>query len=378
MKFITYKIVILNAMFMLMSCGEDKKPSTAVGVETLDDRILVTQAQFDQNKMVLGGIEEKMFTSVVSVNGMIDVPPENKAVVSATLGGYIKQTHLLIGDKIEKGQKLITIENPEFVTLQQDYMEVGEELNYLKSEFDRQKIMRAENITSERSFLKAESQYKSALANHNGMRKKLEMLNISISNVSQGNISSVATIYAPISGSITKVNVSIGAYVSPATPILEIINNDHIHLELSIFEKDIMKIKKDQNIEFTIPEASSEVFNAKVYLVGTAINADRTIKVHAHLDEESDKNFLTGMFVNANIITDAEMRFAVPDETISASDDIQYVLVLDEAREGDYYFKQIEVQVISNQKGYSIIESQNTFNATDQFLTKGAFRLINE
>lgn len=378
MKFITYKIVILNAMFMLMSCGEDKKPSTAVGVETLDDRILVTQAQFDQNKMVLGGIEEKMFTSVVSVNGMIDVPPENKAVISATLGGYIKQTHLLIGDKIEKGQKLITIENPEFVTLQQDYMEVGEQLNYLKSEFDRQKIMRAENITSERSFLKAESQYKSALANHNGMRKKLEMLNISISNVSQGNISSVATIYAPISGSITKVNVSIGAYVSPATPILEIINNDHIHLELSIFEKDIMKIKKDQNIEFTIPEASSEVFNAKVYLVGTAINADRTIKVHAHLDEESDKNFLTGMFVNANIITDAEMRFAVPDETISASDDIQYVLVLDEAREGDYYFKQIEVQVISNQKGYSIIESQNTFNATDQFLTKGAFRLINE
>ncbi|MCO4821999.1 MAG: efflux RND transporter periplasmic adaptor subunit [Flavobacteriaceae bacterium] len=378
MKFITYKIVILSAMFMLMSCGEDKKPSTAVGVETLDDRILVTQAQFDQNKMVLGGIEEKMFTSVVSVNGMIDVPPENKAVISATLGGYIKQTHLLIGDKIEKGQKLITIENPEFVTLQQDYMEVGEQLNYLKSEFDRQKIMRAENITSERSFLKAESQYKSALANHNGMRKKLEMLNISISNVSQGNISSVATIYAPISGSITKVNVSIGAYVSPATPILEIINNDHIHLELSIFEKDIMKIKKDQNIEFTIPEASSEVFNAKVYLVGTAINADRTIKVHAHLDEESDKNFLTGMFVNANIITDAEMRFAVPDETISASDDIQYVLVLDEAREGDYYFKQIEVQVISNQKGYSIIESQNTFNATDQFLTKGAFRLINE
>ena len=77
-------------------------------------------------------------------------------------------------------------------------------------------------------------------------------------------------------------------------------------------------------------------------------------------------------------LSDAEMRFAVPDETISASDDIQYVLVLDEAREGDYYFKQIEVQVISNQKGYSIIESQNTFNATDQFLTKGAFRLINE
>ncbi len=63
---------------------------------------------------------------------MIDVPPENRAVINATMGGYIKTTPLLIGDNVRKGQALVTIENPEFVRLQQEYMEVNEQLTYLQ------------------------------------------------------------------------------------------------------------------------------------------------------------------------------------------------------------------------------------------------------
>ena len=106
------------------------------------------------------------------------------------------------------------------------------------------------------------------------------MLHISIAQVEKGNISSTSSIFAPISGSITKINVTKGTYVSPASPILEIIDNTHIHLELSVFEKDIMKIKKGQPIQFQIPEASSDTFDAEVYLVGTSIGENRTIKVH--------------------------------------------------------------------------------------------------
>ncbi len=63
------------------------------------------------------------------------------------------------------------------------------------------------------------------------------MLNIYPARVEKGNITSIINIYAPISGSITKVNVSKGTYVSPTTSILEIIDNDHIHLELSFLKK---------------------------------------------------------------------------------------------------------------------------------------------
>ena len=381
MKHNLYKIVTLSIVFVLFSCGEKNNQSTEgenQSKEITDDRISVTEAQFTHSNMTLGNIEEKSFPIVVNANGMIDVPPENRAVVNAIMGGYIKTTPLLVGDKVKKGLILVTIENPEFVSMQQQYMEVNEQLTFLKAEYDRQVTMKAENITSQKSYLKAESDYKTAVARHTGLDKQLRMLNISPSRVRKGEITSIVSIYAPISGSITKVNVTKGTYVSPANEIMEIIDTDHIHLELSVFEKDIVKVKKDQEINFKIPEATSDTYKAEVHLVGTSIEANRTIKVHGHLENDSNHNFLTGMFVEANIITDSHLANALPSESIIVIDGTSYVLVLDK-KEGDiYYFNQEEVAVKDNYNGFSEIENTDVFKSNTQFLTKGAFNLIGD
>ncbi len=83
--------------------------------------------------MQLGTLTEQAFNEIVKTTGFIDVPPQNKASVSTFLGGYVKRTPLLVGDKIRKGQLVATLENTEYVELQQQYLEVAEQLNYLKS-----------------------------------------------------------------------------------------------------------------------------------------------------------------------------------------------------------------------------------------------------
>ena len=173
MKKRTYILIIAQAMF-LYHCGEKKNIETSTAIpENSDEGITVTEEQFKTGGMALGSLEEKVFPVTIQTNGSIDVPPENRAVVSATMGGYIKQTPLLIGDSVKKGQMLVIIENPEFVTLQQDYMEVKQQLTYLQSEYDRQKTLQEENITSQKSFLKAESDFKTANARYNGLKKQL-------------------------------------------------------------------------------------------------------------------------------------------------------------------------------------------------------------
>ena len=326
--------------------------------------------------MSLDTIKEMSFPITVQSTGMIDVPPENRAVINATMGGYIKTTPLLIGDKVRKGQALVTIENPEFVTLQQDYMEVNEQLTYLQSEYERQKTMVAENITSQKSFLQAESAFKTAKARYNGLRKQLQMLNISPSSVEAGNISSIVTIYSPIAGSITKVNVTRGTYVSPATAILEIIDNDHIHLELSVFEKDIMKLKKGQLISFKIPESSNHTYKAEVHLIGTAIEDNRIIKVHGHLENESEVNFLPGMFVEAGIVIESAFAKALPETAIVKSEDNHFVLKLTEENEEGYYFDQVAVKVGNTYEGQIAFTSLENVSMEDKFLTSGAFNLV--
>ncbi len=345
---------------------------------TADQGIHLSHEQFEHNGMLLGSLEERTFPATIHANGTIDVPPENRSVVSAIMGGYVKNAPLLIGDFVIKGQVLLTIVNTEFITLQQNYMEVKQQLAYLQSEYERQKTMVAENITSHKSFLKSESEYKTTLARFNGLRKQLAMLHISPEDVENGNITSTVTLYAPISGSITDINVNKGTYVSPASPILEIIDNDHIHIELSVFEKDVLKLKKGQKILFRIPEASTETYEGEVHLIGTSINENRTITVHGHPEKGQNRSFMTGMFVEASVVVDTVAAKALPSEAIVSIGDISYVLVLDTENGNNRSFTQTMVQVAETFDGYTVISNAEEFKPTDRFLVKGAFNLIAE
>ncbi len=362
-----------------MACGNsEKRNDSAVEESSNANQIIITKQQFEGEKMQLGKLENQVFNETVKTSGMIDVPPHNKASVSSFVGGFITRTPLLIGDKVKKGQLLVTLENPEFVEIQQQYLEIAEQLNYLKSEFKRQQTLYNEKITSEKNFLKSESTYKSSLAQYNGLRKKLTMMNINPSTVEQGQVTSTINLYSPINGFVTKVNISNGVFVSPSDVILEIVDTDHIHIELSVFEKDILKIKKGQKILFKIPEASSEIFEAEVHLVGTTIDeTNRTVKVHAHIINEDQTNFIVGMFVEANIITDNINNLALPIDAILEINDDYFVLVLDKKLNDSYYFEKIKIELGKQTETYASV--LNSAGLTDKdILIKGGYMLLSE
>ena len=340
-----------------------------------DYRIKISKDQFEANKMTFTQLEMKSFPVKVEVNGMIDVPPENKVTISSPMGGYISKAPLIEGDIVKKGQFLVALENPEFVTIQQNYLEAKAQRGYLRAEYDRHKTMRDENITSEKQFIKAESEYNTIKARYNGLKKQLQMLNISIKALEGGDITSTINMYSPIDGSVTKVNINKGSYVSPATSILEIIDNEHTHLELSVFEKDILKIKKGQKIVFTVPEATDETYEAEVYLVGSIIEDNRTINVHGHPLDDS-KRFLTGMFVDAEIITDSQSSIALLSNAIVEEENEHYILVLDEQTQTDYYFTKTNIEIENVNEGYTSIKQNSELKKEDKILNRGAFSLI--
>jgi len=369
-------IQIAAVYLLLMGCGNKNNAEPTSDEQAETTGIRVTQNQFDTNDLMLGTMEKRTFPKMVETSGMIDVPPENRASITAFMGGFVKNTSLLIGDQVKKGQLLVTLENQEFVQMQQDYLEVFNQLDFLKAEFERNQTLFEEKIASQKNFLQAKSNYETAKARYQGLREQLQMLNISPSRVEQGNITSQAVIYAPISGSVTKMNVSKGSYISPATEILEIVNNDHVHLELTVFEKDILKVKKGQRIRFRIPEASEETFDAEVHLVGTSIdNTDRSIKVHGHLAHEEEANFLPGMFVDAKIMTDTIKTWSLPEEAVIESEGTYYILKLTGKEDGGYTFERVAVKQGNTYDGYTEIIATG-LNETDQFLTKGVFDLI--
>ena len=372
------RIYIIFLVLVIFSCAKSQKEESAEAQEVIDTAITVSKTQFDGENMSLVELTKYPFNDVIHVNGMTDVPPNNKASISTFAGGYVKRTPLLIGDKVRKGQPLVTLENTDYVEIQQQYLEVAEQLNYLKSEYKRQQTLFDEKITSEKNFLKAESTYKSTLAMYNGLQKKLRMMNINPQSVEQGNITSAITIYAPIEGSITKVNISNGTYVAPSDKIMEIVNTDHIHLELTAFEKDILKIKKGQQIRFKVPEASDSIYDAEVHLVGTSVDAtDRTVKIHGHIEDESHLRFVTGMFIEAEIITASTEGFALPKDAVAEIDDAFFTLVLKEQTADGYVFDKVKLEVGKQTEDF--VEVLNSDVLEDKkVLGKGTFMVLLE
>ena len=371
-----YRIVLLA--LLLASCGRSEKTSSTEATESADlsNIVMITKRQFDESAMKLGALKKIDFEDEIHVNGTIDVPPQNRAVVSVPIGGYVTHTTLIIGDKVEKGQTLLTIQNPEFVKLQQEYLEVKEQLRYLEAEYYRHQKLYDENITSEKNFLRSESEYKTALARYTGLKSQLKLLYISTKQVESGNISTETKIYSPISGSITKMNITTGAYISPATEILEIINTDHIHLELAVFEKDILDLKEGMSIEFSVPEASKEIYHGKVYRIGNSIDENRRVIVHGHIEDESESNFINGMFVDAAIVVKTSPQTALPETAVIESAQRQYVLKLLETTEDGYKFEAVEVEVLDTDNGLVAINSAESFDENDQFLVEGAFGVM--
>ena len=376
MKNIKYTILLTLLILGFSNCKNESATKTETQETPQQNGILVTKKQFENSKMKLGALTKRAFPDIVKTTGMIDVPPQSKAVITSYYAGNVKKSNLLIGDKVRKGQALVTIANPEFVDMQQEYLEVSEQLHFLKTEYERQKTLFKEKISSQKNYLKAKSEYDRTKARYNGLRKKLQMLNINPSSVAQGNITSTITLFSPISGSVTKVNVSKGTYVSPQDIVMEVINTDHIHIELSAFEKDILKIKKEQHITFKIPEASDSIYVAEVHLVGTAIDEEtRTVKVHGHLHDEKKHNFAIGMFVEAAIETASVEAFALPEEAVVDQGNQKVVLVLVEQKNNQYTFKTISVKIGKQQDGYIEILYDN-IKPSDKILIKGTYDLV--
>lgn len=370
-------IYILVFSFLLIACGQSEKNKAPLVDEASNtNQILVSQKQFEGENMQFGKLEKQAFYETIKTSGMIDVPPSNKANINAFMGGYITKIPLLIGDKVKKGQLLVTLENPEFIEIQQQYLEIAEQLSYLKSEFTRQQTLYNEKISSQKNFLQAESTYKSSLAQYNGLRKKLIMMNLDPTSVEQGKITSTLNLYAPINGYVSQVNVSNGSYVSPSDAILEIVNTEHIHLELLVFEKDVLKITKGQKILFKIPEASEDTYSAEVYLVGKTIDeTTRMVKVHAHIDEKTD--FIVGMFVEASILTAEDNSLALPNEAVFEIDNNFFCLVLNSKKNDTFYFDKVKLDIEKQTETHTAIRNSDSLINKD-ILTKGGFMLLGE
>ncbi|MDB4286171.1 efflux RND transporter periplasmic adaptor subunit [bacterium] len=375
--------LIVASVFSLASCTSKTDPSSIEVVSTesvAEEGYNLTKLQFTSSDMELGKLEMKEFHEIVKANGMFDVPPKNRATISTYFAGTVKSIRLLTGERVKKGQVLFTLENPDYVQLQQDYLEAKGQLTFLKSDYERQKNLFQDKVTSQKKYLQAESDYTVTRVKLKSLSKKLTLMGINADVLSIENIRTTITVKSPINGFVTQVNITRGAFLTPSQTAITIVDTDYLHVELTIFEKDLPKVRIGQSIQFSIQEDNSKEYKASVHLVNKTVDPEkRTIGIYGYLsDEKLASKFNPGMYVEADILTTSESRTSLPQDALVEVEGKYYVLVLSNSTNEGYSFVKKEVETDLSNNGYVEILNANDFQDNSEILTRGAFNLITE
>lgn len=364
-------IIIVFALTALTACNSHKTEEKTEATQN-GNSVELTDAQLKNAKIETGKIEQRSISSLLKVNGSIDVPPQNMVSISAPLGGYLKSTKLLAGMHINKGENIAVMEDQQYITLQQDYLTAKAKLAFTEEEFHRQEELNKNKAASDKVFQQAKTDFTSQKVLVKALSEKLKLIGINPETLDENNLSRSINITSPIDGFVSHVNINIGKYANPSDILFELVNPADIHLALNIFEKDIDKLFIGQKLIAYTNNNPQKKYPCEIILIGKDLSHDRSVEVHCHF-EQYDKTLIPGMFMNAEIEVQSNNALVIPTDAIVRFEGSQYIFI--EIAKGKYEMQQ--VTTANSENGFTQISFPENFDAASKtFVTKGAYTLL--
>lgn len=362
-------IIILSLALLFNAC------STAPQEQAEEKTSTPSMVSLNAKQIANAGIssamgERRSISSILKVNGKIEVPPQNIVSVSIPLGGYLKSTHLLPGAKIKKGEVIAVIEDPQYIQIQQDYLTSLAKLNYAEKEFARQKELNQSKASSDKVMQQAESDFMSQKISTKSLYEKLKLIGVNPESLNENTISRSVNVYSPIEGFVSKVNVNIGKYVNPSDVIFELINPTDIHLGLTVFEKDVAKLFIGQKLMAYTNNEPEKKHPAEIILISQDLSPERSVMVHCHFNDY-DKSLLPGMYMNAELDVVTNNAFVINEEAIVNFENKSYVFI--DNGKGNYEMKEVKTGITEN-KWIEISNSEILNNKP--IVVTGAYSLL--
>ncbi len=317
-----------------------------------------------------GRLRARALGQGLRVNGELDVPPENLAAITAPLGGFVESTTLLQGARVRRGEALAVIRNPGFADLQQQYLQAAAQLRLARAEFERQETLFNEEVAPEKNFQRARAEMESQQAAVSALVAKLRLAGLPVG----GAVTTTVTLRAPKAGFVRAVNVTPGQSVTPTDVLFELVDPDHLHVELTVFERDAPRLQKGQLVRFTLGSDSlGQERLARVYLVARTVGPERTVRVHAHPEPE-DPTLLPGTFVRALIETGRAQVPVLPDAALVRFGGRDYAFTVEKS--GTY--RMVAARRGLSEDGFTQVTFAPDAGRLDSatFVTAGAYSLL--
>ena len=371
--------VITFVGFSFLSQSKAETSESENQEEEIDfQNIPLSEKQVKAVDLKMGEAQEREMDAMLHVNGSLVLRAQDMGNVSSLMGGIVKNVYVKEGQMVSRGQVVATIENTDVVTLQREYYTAYKESEMARLELDRQKTLASAGAGIKKTLQMSEKNYKVAQANLLGTGRQLQQMGISTKEVAKGKFTTVFPLRAPISGTVSDMQASLGSYADMQTPLMKIRNNHAVECDLNVFEKDIAKVKVGDQVLVSLTNQPGVNVPGRVYGMNQYLNkGTKSVAVHVKLDAKRGAKLFEGMYVSGQIATGRQLCMTLPDKAIVSADGKQYVFALNQqhSKGGTYSFSRHEVTTGVSNNGYTEVALCKHLKKGQKIVTDNAFYL---
>lgn len=371
--------VITFVGFSFLSQSKAETSESENQEEEIDfQNIPLSEKQVKAVDLKMGEAQEREMDAMLHVNGSLVLRAQDMGNVSSLMGGIVKNVYVKEGQMVSRGQVVATIENTDVVTLQREYYTAYKESEMARLELDRQKTLASAGAGIKKTLQMSEKNYKVAQANLLGTGRQLQQMGISTKEVAKGKFTTVFPLRAPISGTVSDMQASLGSYADMQTPLMKIRNNHAVECDLNVFEKDIAKVKVGDQVLVSLTNQPGVNVSGRVYGMNQYLNkGTKSVAVHVKMDAKRGAKLFEGMYVSGQIATGRQLCMTLPDKAIVSADGKQYVFALNQqhSKGGTYSFSRHEVTTGVSNNGYTEVALCKHLKKGQKIVTDNAFYL---
>ncbi|MBN1143879.1 MAG: efflux RND transporter periplasmic adaptor subunit [Bacteroidales bacterium] len=363
------KYILSGGMLLLLLACTGKKDKLNPENTLTDSAGLVTGVRLSEKEAVQAGIRFGTFSHevherILECRGDLIAAPGDRSYLVTPASGRVVTINCHPGQYLKTGSAVAHIENSDFIILQQEYLEMKNQLEYLQEEYTRQGELAVENATSLKKMQVAKRDYHSVELKMKALQLQLEMLGINVDSLSRSGISPVIPVQITESGTVARVLMTREMYINKGERLIELHKTSSVTARLKVAEAYANRIKINQPVAIFLASDSLTPIHLKVSSVTREIDAaDRCAIAYVNMP---GKDYIYGMSVMARINMGADSMRLIPSRSLLANHFGYYVF----AKESGI-IRRLQVQKGSTYNGFCEIKGIDHESA-DSLVIEGA------
>jgi len=282
----------------------------------------------EQQELKTYKVTSQEVQTYIEATGSVQPGLEGTAKILSYLPGAVNKIFVRVGDRAQKGDPLVAITSPEVTDTYSSYLSTLTQLKQAERIYNLNKQLFEIGAVTRNDLLNAEATYKQLTAVAEGMKDKLRIYGSSTDEeVLTKSRPDTILIKAPLAGYVADIQTHIGDKVDVTTPLMTIADPQKSMIVANIYDTDIQKVKKGDNVTFYVDVFPNTAFKGVISYVSDVSDTDsKTVKTFIKIEDSGKEHlFKQNMFLKLKIEGEKRVLPLIPKSAIVYKDGKFYV-----------------------------------------------------